>query len=189
MEHRCGRNRYEIQAHLPLQETIGRQRTIGEVLELLVDTNPPSEAEETTDDQIHAEAGWLVAGLQGPDAASRFVPVTFASTASRGRNRGKCWTYIVISPESIQEVDRGIVTPAAVRRTGKARVLGGDLLDTEGGYDAARLRTPINDCMTLAVVISDAIQKPTGPDVPWPFHMSPSATFTCCSTTSRSSWR
>jgi len=35
------RNRYEIQAHLPLREAIGRERTIGEVLEILVDTNVP----------------------------------------------------------------------------------------------------------------------------------------------------
>lgn len=32
------RNRYRIQAHLPLPEDIGRERTIGEVLDLLVDT-------------------------------------------------------------------------------------------------------------------------------------------------------
>jgi len=32
------RNRYRIQAHLPLPEGIGRERTIGEVLDLLVDT-------------------------------------------------------------------------------------------------------------------------------------------------------
>jgi DNA-binding IclR family transcriptional regulator len=32
------RNRYRIQAHLPLPEAIGRERTIGEVLKLLVDT-------------------------------------------------------------------------------------------------------------------------------------------------------
>ncbi len=32
------RNRYRIQDHLPLREAIGRERTIGEVLELLVDT-------------------------------------------------------------------------------------------------------------------------------------------------------
>jgi transposase len=35
------RNRYEIQAHLPLREAIGRERTIGEVLEILVDTKVP----------------------------------------------------------------------------------------------------------------------------------------------------
>jgi DNA-binding IclR family transcriptional regulator len=33
------RNRYQIQAHLPLGESIGRERTIGEVLELLFDRN------------------------------------------------------------------------------------------------------------------------------------------------------
>ena len=33
------RNRYEIQAHLPLREPITRERTIGEVLDLLIDTN------------------------------------------------------------------------------------------------------------------------------------------------------
>jgi len=43
------RNRYEIQAHLPLGECISRERTIGEVLGLLVDANasgegPPSDA-------------------------------------------------------------------------------------------------------------------------------------------------
>ena len=33
------RNRYEIQAHLPLGEPIGREPTIGEVLEILVDSD------------------------------------------------------------------------------------------------------------------------------------------------------
>ena len=32
------RNRYRIQDHLPLREAVGRERTIGEVLALLVDT-------------------------------------------------------------------------------------------------------------------------------------------------------
>ena len=31
------RNRYRVQTHLPLPETIGRDRTVGEVLDLLVD--------------------------------------------------------------------------------------------------------------------------------------------------------
>lgn len=34
------RNRYKIQAHLPLPGAMGRERTIGEVLDVLVDTNP-----------------------------------------------------------------------------------------------------------------------------------------------------
>jgi DNA-binding transcriptional ArsR family regulator len=32
------RNRYRIQNDLPIPETIGRQRTIGEILEMLTDT-------------------------------------------------------------------------------------------------------------------------------------------------------
>ncbi len=31
------RNRYHIQEHLPLRDSIGRERTIGEVLDLLVE--------------------------------------------------------------------------------------------------------------------------------------------------------
>ena len=33
------RNRYHIQAHLPLREATSQERTIGEVLDLFVDTN------------------------------------------------------------------------------------------------------------------------------------------------------
>jgi Winged helix DNA-binding domain len=32
------RNRYQIQTHLPLREAIGRDQTIGEVLDVLADT-------------------------------------------------------------------------------------------------------------------------------------------------------
>ena len=35
------RNRYEIQGDLPLGEPVGRQRTIGEVLDLLVEAGVP----------------------------------------------------------------------------------------------------------------------------------------------------
>jgi DNA-binding IclR family transcriptional regulator len=38
------RNRYHIQAHLPLSDTIVRHRTIGEVLDLLVDADQPPDA-------------------------------------------------------------------------------------------------------------------------------------------------
>jgi Mn-dependent DtxR family transcriptional regulator len=34
------RNRYEVQGHLPLPETMNHQRTIGEVLDLLVAASP-----------------------------------------------------------------------------------------------------------------------------------------------------
>jgi DNA-binding IclR family transcriptional regulator len=33
------RNRYQIQAHLPLREALTQERTIGEVLEVVVETN------------------------------------------------------------------------------------------------------------------------------------------------------
>ena len=33
------RNRYQIQTHLPLPDAVARQRTIGEVLDVLVDRN------------------------------------------------------------------------------------------------------------------------------------------------------
>lgn len=35
------RNRYHIQTHLPLRDPIGRDRTIGDVVDLLVDRPPP----------------------------------------------------------------------------------------------------------------------------------------------------
>jgi DNA-binding IclR family transcriptional regulator len=36
------RNRYQIQAHLPLPESTSRERTVGEVLALLAGDNPPA---------------------------------------------------------------------------------------------------------------------------------------------------
>jgi DNA-binding IclR family transcriptional regulator len=39
------RNRYRIQHHLPLREAVGRERTIGEVLGLLVDTRATEPAQ------------------------------------------------------------------------------------------------------------------------------------------------
>jgi DNA-binding IclR family transcriptional regulator len=38
------RNQYHIQEHLPLRERVTRERTIGEVLNLLVDAQPPRPA-------------------------------------------------------------------------------------------------------------------------------------------------
>ncbi len=35
------RNRYQIQGHLPLRESVGRERTIGEVLDVLVEPGVP----------------------------------------------------------------------------------------------------------------------------------------------------
>ncbi len=39
------RNRYRIQEHLPLPGAVGRERTIGEVLRLLIDTRAPESAQ------------------------------------------------------------------------------------------------------------------------------------------------
>jgi DNA-binding IclR family transcriptional regulator len=40
VKHKDGRrNRYQIQAHLPLREAITQQRTIGEVLDVLVESD------------------------------------------------------------------------------------------------------------------------------------------------------
>jgi DNA-binding transcriptional ArsR family regulator len=45
-KHKDGRrNRYRIQNHLPLREAVGRERTIGEVLELLVDPSATEPAQ------------------------------------------------------------------------------------------------------------------------------------------------
>ncbi len=42
------RNRYQIQSHLPLPETLGREHTVGEVLDVLVDsTRRPSSARKS----------------------------------------------------------------------------------------------------------------------------------------------
>jgi predicted transcriptional regulator len=38
------RNRYQIQAHLPLREVITQERTIGEVLDVLVESKPRPQA-------------------------------------------------------------------------------------------------------------------------------------------------
>jgi DNA-binding IclR family transcriptional regulator len=46
------RNRYQIQTHLPLREAGGRERTIGEILEVLVDTNADTEL-RTVSSQAH----------------------------------------------------------------------------------------------------------------------------------------
>lgn len=43
------RNRYQIQGHLPLRGSIGRERTIAEVLDVLVDASGPPDADPPTD--------------------------------------------------------------------------------------------------------------------------------------------
>jgi DNA-binding IclR family transcriptional regulator len=38
------RNRYQVQAHMPLRESVSRERTIGQVLQLLVEPSKPRRA-------------------------------------------------------------------------------------------------------------------------------------------------
>jgi DNA-binding IclR family transcriptional regulator len=57
------RNRYEIQAHLPLLGGVGRERTIGEVLDVLVPASTSTDADPATQrsDAAHAapqRASW-----------------------------------------------------------------------------------------------------------------------------------
>lgn len=42
------RNRYRIQAHLPLRDPIGRERTIGDLLDLLVGVDAHGDGHEPT---------------------------------------------------------------------------------------------------------------------------------------------
>jgi len=45
------RNRYHIRSDLPLRGAVGQERTIGEVLELLIDTTEPDRRDSHTDPQ------------------------------------------------------------------------------------------------------------------------------------------
>ena len=40
------RNRYRIETHLPLRESLGREQTIGELLAVLVDPRTPTHADD-----------------------------------------------------------------------------------------------------------------------------------------------
>jgi hypothetical protein len=42
------RNRYQIQGHLPLRGSVGRERTIGDVLDVLVDASTPGHPSSPT---------------------------------------------------------------------------------------------------------------------------------------------
>ena len=90
------RNRYQIQVHLPLREAVSRERTIGEVLELLVtNTRRPIEADvvEQTgpSEQRKREIGSRLPSIKQPvggsdvvDAAAR--PASSGSVARKARS-------------------------------------------------------------------------------------------------------
>jgi DNA-binding transcriptional ArsR family regulator len=76
------RNRYRIQDHLPLPDAVGRERTIGEVLRLLIDTRGPESA-------------------QVPDGSAAFGgPAPTRATRSPGRGRGARSGVPVRAPQS-----------------------------------------------------------------------------------------
>jgi hypothetical protein len=63
------RNRYHIQEHLPLPDPIGRERTIGEVLELLTARHDSSTESNGPDRSTRTgEHGDLEAGVPDPTA-------------------------------------------------------------------------------------------------------------------------
>ena len=69
------RNRYEIQGHLPLKDALSREPTIGEVLDILVDTREP----------VLAQGG---RGGEGDEARSQSrsaVPKKLAGAGARSR--------------------------------------------------------------------------------------------------------
>src|SRR4051812_3228376 len=51
------RNRYQIQRDLPLRESVARERTIGEVLEVLVEASAPAGVDEPGDEST-ASRSW-----------------------------------------------------------------------------------------------------------------------------------
>jgi hypothetical protein len=68
------RNRYIVQEHLPLPETTIRERTIGEVLDLLVGTNHSRRASN---------------GAKKPNSVKPRIPVKKATRASRATKPAK----------------------------------------------------------------------------------------------------
>jgi DNA-binding IclR family transcriptional regulator len=56
------RNRYRIQEHLPLRDSVARERTIGEILDVLVKASPPANANQPAHEPSAAAPGLLGRG-------------------------------------------------------------------------------------------------------------------------------
>ncbi len=53
------RNRYQIQGHLPLRDAVARERTIGEILDILVEASAPDpDALADEHSEPHAQPNW-----------------------------------------------------------------------------------------------------------------------------------
>jgi len=58
------RNRYRIQGHLPMRDSVARERTIGEILDVLVKASPPTDTAHPA-----RKSGASARGLLGPGDA------------------------------------------------------------------------------------------------------------------------
>lgn len=76
------RNRYRIQDHLPLPEAVGRERTIGEVLGLLIDTRAPDSA-RLPDGNAASDGLASTRGKQSPRRDRKSPPPSDVRTRSQ----------------------------------------------------------------------------------------------------------
>ena len=94
------RNRYQIQPHLPLPEAITEERTIGEVLDVLVDSKPPHDDEPTgerdastphaTDDRTDARRRL---GTRRPCASAAGIVLTADVGVGRDGTAVRWWCF------------------------------------------------------------------------------------------------
>jgi DNA-binding IclR family transcriptional regulator len=56
------RNRYRIQGHLPMRDSVARERTIGEILDVLVKASPAADADQPAHDSGPSARGLLGRG-------------------------------------------------------------------------------------------------------------------------------
>jgi DNA-binding IclR family transcriptional regulator len=79
------RNRYHVQAHLPLPELTARERTVGEVLALLAGTEATVTGESAAADQLRGD---LLAG-EPPARHSTIAGRNERSATQGGRRQGR----------------------------------------------------------------------------------------------------
>jgi DNA-binding transcriptional ArsR family regulator len=83
------RNRYKIQHHLPLPEATASQRTIGEVLDLLVETNTPNgrrpsgKVRKSSDEFGHRRDPIRARSFRGPSCSRRPLDLVTRGTCVR----------------------------------------------------------------------------------------------------------
>jgi DNA-binding transcriptional ArsR family regulator len=76
------RNRYRIQEHLPLPEAVSRERTIGEVLRLLIDTRAPESA-RLPDGNAASDGPASTRGKRSPQRDRKSPPPSDVRTPSQ----------------------------------------------------------------------------------------------------------